>query len=132
LVSFTQFFRENSQAWLADFDYKESGPHILMMAFLQRIINGGGTIHREYALGKKCIDLLITWTEQRYVIELKIKYGEDTISKGLEQTSNYIDSSGAHEGHLVIFDRDQTKSWEEKISTQEIIFSNKKIYVWTM
>ena len=52
LTEFTQFYRENSADWLADCKYKESGPHLLMMAFLQRIINGGGRIHREYALGR--------------------------------------------------------------------------------
>ena len=59
LESFTQFYRENSDIWLEKFGYKESGPHLLLMAFLQRIINGGGKIHREYALGKKRVDLLI-------------------------------------------------------------------------
>lgn len=47
LEAFAQFFRENSEAWLETFNYKEAGPHLLFMAFLQRIINGGGTMHRE-------------------------------------------------------------------------------------
>jgi hypothetical protein len=132
LASFTQFFRENSEAWLANFEYKESGPHILMMAFLQRILNGGGTIHREYALGKKRVDLLVTWKGQRYVIELKIKYGEDTLSKGLEQTTHYMSTSAATEGHLVIFDRDPCKGWEEKISNETVNFNDKQVHVWTM
>ncbi len=50
LNAFTQFFRENSDMWLEKIDYKEAGPHLLLMAFLQRIVNGGGKIHREYAL----------------------------------------------------------------------------------
>lgn len=61
LESFTQFYRENSEIWLGKFDYKEAGPHLLLMAFLQRIVNGGGKIHREYALGRKRVDLLITF-----------------------------------------------------------------------
>jgi hypothetical protein len=61
LEAFTQFFREHSDAWLEKFDYKEAGPHLLLMAFLQRIINGGGKIHREYALGRKRMDLLVEW-----------------------------------------------------------------------
>ncbi|MBM3198934.1 MAG: AAA family ATPase, partial [Chlamydiae bacterium] len=50
LEGFTAFYRENSEIWLEKFAYKEAGPHILLLAFLQRIINGGGRIHREYAL----------------------------------------------------------------------------------
>ncbi len=42
-------------------EYKEAGPHLLLQAFLQRIINGGGRIHREYALGRKRTDLFIEW-----------------------------------------------------------------------
>ena len=44
LEAFQQFFRENSESWLECFDYKEAGPQLLMQAFLQRIINGGGGI----------------------------------------------------------------------------------------
>lgn len=132
LESFTHFFRENSESWLADFNYKESGPHILMMAFLQRIINGGGLIHREYALGKKRVDLLIHWKKYSYVIELKIKYGENTLAEGLEQTARYMDVSGATEAHLVLFDRDSKKSWEEKISHEWLSHHSKKLMVWTL
>ena len=42
-----------------------------MMAFLQRVINAGGTIHREYALGKKRVDLLIAWKQQRLSSNLR-------------------------------------------------------------
>ena len=53
IAAFQQFFREHSEAWLERFEYKEAGPHLLMQAFLQRIVNGGGRIGREYALGRK-------------------------------------------------------------------------------
>ncbi len=49
------------------------------------------------------------------MIELKIKRkGADEI-QGLEQSAEYMDTSGAKEGHLVLFDRDNKKSWDEKI-----------------
>lgn len=132
LEGFTQFFRENSQAWNHQFYYQESYPHLLLMAFLQRVINGGGIITREYALGKKRVDIGVIWKKQRFVIELKIKHGEDTLKKGLEQTAHYMDVSGATEGHLVIFDRDPAKSWDEKISNEIVTFTSKKIHVWTL
>ncbi len=132
LEAFTQFFRENSQAWESSISYNESFPHLLLMAFLQRIINGGGSIIREYALGKKRVDLLILRQKQRFVIELKIKYGEDTLARGLEQTAQYMDRSNAYEGHLIIFDRDTTKTWDEKISNEVVEFKAHKIHVWTM
>ncbi len=46
LSAFQQFFREHSESWLEHFDYKEAGPQLLLQAFLQRIVNGGGRIDR--------------------------------------------------------------------------------------
>ncbi|MFT5164603.1 MAG: hypothetical protein ACI9FJ_003210, partial [Alteromonadaceae bacterium] len=59
LAAFQQFFRENAEVWIERFDYKEAGPQLLMQAFLQRVINGGGRINREYALGRRRTDLII-------------------------------------------------------------------------
>ena len=61
LAAFQQFFRENSEVWLERFDYKEAGPQLLMQAFLQRIVNGGGRVEREYGLGRMRTDLLVIW-----------------------------------------------------------------------
>ena len=57
----------------------------LLQAFLQRIVNGGGRINREYALGRKYTDLVLEWPldddkgfygeVQRVVLELKILRG---------------------------------------------------------
>ncbi len=132
LEKFTHFYRENSATWLADFQYKESGPHLLMMAFLQRVINGGGTIHREYALDRKRVDLLLHWHAQRIVIELKVKRGNKTLEEGLLQTAEYMDIANATEGHLVIFDAFSGKSWDEKIFTQQHVVGKYTITVWGM
>ena len=59
LAAFQEFFRENSEHWMERFQYKEAGPQLLMQAFLQRIINGGGRVDREYGLGRKRVDLLL-------------------------------------------------------------------------
>ena len=130
LEKFTQFYRENAQIWLREYQYKESGPHLLLLAFMQRIINGGGSICREYALGSKRVDLFVRWKNQTFVLELKIKHSESVLSQGLEQTAAYMDSAGG-EGHLIIFDPDTSKSWDEKIS-HEILGVGKKIHVWTL
>ena len=53
------FFREHSEHWIKRFAYREAGPQLLLQAFLQRIVNSGGRIEREYGLGKMRTDLLI-------------------------------------------------------------------------
>lgn len=138
LETFQQFFREHSEHWLDRFQYSEAGPQLLLQAFLQRIVNSGGRIEREYALGRKRTDLMIIWPYpagvQRVVIELKILYGslEMTIKKGLQQTWDYMNRSGSDKGHLVVFDRDSGKSWEEKIFCQEEEYRDRRIKVWGM
>jgi Archaeal ATPase. len=131
LEAFTEFYRENSADWLSDCKYKESGSHLLLMAFLQRVINGGGTIHREYALGRKRLDLLLAWKKQKIVIELKVYKDKKTLPDGLRQTVEYMDISGATEGYLVIFDK-RDKSWKEKIYTKQERIGNHLITVWGM
>ncbi|HRW93871.1 MAG TPA: ATP-binding protein, partial [Thermotogota bacterium] len=72
--------------------------------------------------------------EQRVVIECKLKHGnalETVIQKGLEQTAEYVDSTGAQQAHLVIFDRDNS-SWEEKVFREEREYNGKAITVWGM
>lgn len=138
LAAFQQFFREHSESWLERFAYQEAGPQLLLQAFLQRIINGGGQINREYGLGRQRTDLLIIWpypqTMQRIVIETKLRRGKvrTTIDKGLAQTWNYLDHAGADEGHLIIFDREPGKAWEEKIFTQDESYQGRTIHVWGM
>ncbi len=129
IESFTQFYRENSQTWLKGYSYHEAGPHILMLAFLQRIINGGGHIQREYALGNRRVDLFIVWKEQKFVLELKIKRSEKVLAKGLEQIADYMDKA---EGHLIFFDRSPDKTWEQKISNETLCTDSKQVHVWTI
>ena len=122
LAAFQAFFREHSEHWVQRFEqYHEAGPQLLLQAHLQRVVNGGGRIEREYALGSGRTDLLIVWPqggrERRWVVECKVRRGEleRTIAEGLEQTRAYLDRCGAEAGHLIVFDRSPERSWEEKI-----------------
>ena len=121
LKAFQEFFRKNSEHWIERFSYKEAGPQLLLQAFLQRIVNGGGRIEREYGFGRGRTDLFIEFFseagKQEIVLELKILYGslETTIEEGIEQAKRYMDKCGTNEGHLLIFDRREDISWEEKI-----------------
>ena len=65
LTAFQSFFRAHSEHWLERFEYREAGPQLVLQAFLQRVINGGGRIEREYGLGRGRTDLLILWPEGR-------------------------------------------------------------------
>ena len=142
LRAFQQFFREQSDAWIEKFDYKEAGPQLLLQAFLQRIVNGGGRISREYGLGRKRTDLFIEWPEdtqqgyhgpvQRIVLELKIRYHtlSTTLERGVAQTAAYADQCAANEAHLLIFDRRPDIAWDEKIWQTQQTHAQRILQVW--
>jgi hypothetical protein len=107
LSAFQTFFRENSEHWLQQFQYHEAGPQLLLQAFLQRIINSGGRVEREYGLGHKRTDLLIIWPYsegiQTVVMELKLLHSSKatTLQQGLQQTWQYMDIANTSKGHLL-------------------------------
>ena len=143
LVDFQQFFRQNADSWIGKFDCAEAGPQLLLQAYLQRVVNGGGYIDREYGLGRRRTDLLVRkpltdgygGPVQRIVLELKIKRGalDKVIAEGLEQTADYMDLCGSvDEGHLIIFDRSGEKSWDERIWHKPYDHDGRTIIVWGM
>jgi hypothetical protein len=124
MQEFQKFWRRHADLWEAKSDYTEAFPHLLLMAFLQRVINGGGHIEREYAAGRGRMDLGIEYSGNRYVIEIKLVRDYDGLQtvreEGLEQIRAYRDriAPGAP-SWLVIFDRrskTREKSWDERIS----------------
>ncbi len=139
LAAFQTFFREHSEHWVKRFAYQEAGPQLLLQAFLQRIMNSGGRIEREYGLGRMRTDLLIVWPqgerERKFVIECKVlrRTLERTIAEGLEQTADYLDRCDAEAGHLVIFDRREDRRWSDKIfRDRRASGSGVEIEVWGM
>jgi hypothetical protein len=117
LDAFTTFYRRHSESWLERFEYKEAGHQLLLMAFLQRIVNGGGRIEREMAIGNGRTDLAIYWKSQVVPIELKMHHDKWSQSDGLQQLSRYMDKLGQQRGYLVIFEKKNSTElpWEQRI-----------------
>ena len=138
LAAFQTFFREHSEHWVERFAYREAGPQLLLQAFLQRIVNAGGRIEREYGLGRRRTDLLVVWPANgdvtKIVIECKLLRGslDRTIREGLEQTRDYMDRADAPEGHLVIFDRTEGRTWEERIFRRADAAGDRPVTIWGM
>ena len=121
LTAFGTFFGEHSGHWLGRFsEYPEAGPQLILQAYLNRVVNGGGRIEREYGLGRGRTDLLVLWPREagqpsdlweRFVVECKVLRDSDrkslagTVERGVEQTLGYMAKCGAEEGHLVVIDR---------------------------
>ncbi|MDQ1350037.1 MAG: hypothetical protein QG657_338, partial [Acidobacteriota bacterium] len=126
LKEFQEFYRRNSGVWLDRYEYKESAHHLLLMAFLQRVVNSGGEITREMALGNGRIDLLVKFGKQEFALELNINRDKYTIEDGKKQLGRYLDRLGLKQGYLVIFDPVPAE-WEEKLYYKEITVGEKTI-----
>jgi hypothetical protein len=127
---FQQFWHANSDIWLKRCDdYPEAAPHLVMMAFLQRVVNGGGQIIREMASGTGRLDLCLIYENRKYPIELKIRYGDKYMEEGIEQTVRYMDLHCCTEGWLVAFDRRPAVKWEDKLYFRKETVDGKTVTV---
>jgi type II secretory pathway predicted ATPase ExeA len=121
LKAFLEFWLQHGEALLKSASYPEIAPHLVLMAFLHRVINGGGTLEREYAIGRDRMDLCLHYGQVTLGIELKVWRNKkaDPLSKGLEQLDGYLARLGQDSGWLVIFDRrDNAAEIEERLKTE--------------
>jgi hypothetical protein len=125
LREFAGFWAEHGQALLGATPYHEAAPQLVLMAWMQRLVNGGGYIDREYGVGRGRVDLLVRWpyrrkdgtttattttttkAVQKRAVEIKVwRPGQaDPLKRGLEQLDGYLAQVRLSRGVLVIFDR---------------------------
>ena len=139
LRDFLRFWQRNGESMIRGQHWPEFAHQLVLMAFLQRVINGGGTIEREYGLGRGRIDLFVRWAMETdkwgavlqadcHAIEIKVQRDDtrgDVLASGLEQLDAYLDRTGPASGTLVIFDaRSGAPSgaeWENRGSLSEVV-----------
>ena len=129
MAAWQTFWREDGHLAAEGFSYKESGPHLMLMAFLQRVVNGGGRIDRAYALGKGALDLLITWKTQRIAVEVKLRRHTETADRALSQIVRYLDHLGLDEGWLVLFDLRAGDDWDARLYTRTETVGARRVHV---
>ncbi len=142
LERFQGYFRDHSEFWVQRYGHAEAGPQLVLHAYLQRVVNGGGRVEREFGLGRRRTDLLTVWPlpgggrEERHVIECKVvrpKSGlRSVVANGLRQTADYMDLSGADSGHLVVFDLREARSWSERLFHRDETIDGLSFGVWGM
>jgi AAA-like domain len=107
LERFFEFYRENAEMITRRKTYTESAHHLTFMAWLQRIVNGGGYIRREYAAGLGFIDLVIEFGPDKFVFELKTERNFKQ-EKALAQVTAYARRMSVPECFLVVFRKEMT------------------------
>ncbi len=134
LKAFTDFYRWNSESWLERFEYREAGHQLLLMAFLQRVINGGGRIEREMAVGNGRTDLAVFWKTQVIPIEIKMHHDARSLPQGLQQLARYMDKLGQQRGYLVLFEKKSSEElpWEQRIRRELHVVDGKEVVLLGM
>jgi hypothetical protein len=107
LDAFLSFWRQHGEPLLKTAPYHEIAPHLVLMAFLHRVVNGGGSIEREYAIGRGRLDLVLRYGQETLAMELKVwrRGRPDPVDQGLAQLDGFRAGLGLAGGWLVIFDR---------------------------
>ena len=128
LERYIEFYKEHSELVTKRKTYTEAAHHLLFMAWLQRIVNGGGTISREYAAGLGRLDLCIDFSGEHFVFELKLSSAK-ALERGRKQLAEYLDRLSLHSGWLIIFSRGEVTNWDEVGRREYIEESGKQIEV---
>lgn len=116
LAEFAAFWREHGEILTQGENYHEVAPQLVFMAFLQRVVNGGGYVDREYGVGRGRVDLLVRKpyvdadgkpAVQREAIELKVRRQSqgNPLKDGLAQLDDYLTRLDLDAVTLIIFDR---------------------------
>ena len=129
MTAWQTFWRKDGHLAAEGFGYREAGPHLMVMAFLQRIVNGGGRVEREYGLGRGALDLMIFWQDARHAIEVKLRRDTETEIEALEQIGRYLDHAELGEGWLLMFDLRKEVSWADKLFVREVAREGKQIRI---
>lgn len=108
LQAFLAFWRRHGEPLLKSTPYHEAAPHLVLMAFLDRVSNGGGRVDREFAIGTGRMDLLLVRGPDQLPIEIKVWRNDgdpDPLIEGLLQIDGYLERLALPMGWLVLFDR---------------------------
>jgi hypothetical protein len=106
---FVAFWSQNGEALLGSSPYNEAAAHLVLMAFLHRIVNGGGRVDRELAIGSRRLDLCVEYKGDRLGVEVKTWRDSDKradpADAGVDPLDEYLARIGTTQGWLVRFDQ---------------------------
>jgi hypothetical protein len=123
---FQQFMKE--QYSRKDSAFIERNGRLLFLAFIKPIINGIGFDFKEVQVSEeKRLDIVITFGNKKYIIELKIWRGETYHQEGINQLCDYLDRQDEPRGYLLIYDlrkeKDRAGEWEKIEARGKQIFA---------
>lgn len=77
----------------------------LLSAYLDQFVRTiGGAMFLEVPTGRGRMDLLISYNQQKYIVETKIWEGTRRYAAGKKQLASYLKLEGVVEGYYIVFD----------------------------
>jgi len=87
-----------------DEKFIESQGRLLFLCFLKPIINGTGFYYVEpQTRSNSRMDIVVTYLDEEFIIELKIWRGDQYRKDGIKQLNGYLESRDLKKGYLVSF-----------------------------
>jgi hypothetical protein len=110
--------------------FKEATAQLLLLSYLDLLVNGKGWTFKEVQSGEGRIDVMCCYGQQKEVVELKLWYGARRYEEGLEQLAEYLESESLDHGYLLVFDRRKVK--RKRYTTRTHKVAGKKIQAWVV
>jgi hypothetical protein len=102
LRKFREFMREEYRS--KDDKFYETNGRLLFLVYLRPVINGRGfALVEPETRDNRRMDIVVTYGDEKFVIELKIWHGAEYEQKGLSQLAGYLDAQSMGVGWLVTF-----------------------------
>jgi len=112
LEKFAKYYHEHYSE--KDIDFLHDEARYFLLFFLNPLLNGRGFVHpeSEFTDGRR-MDLVVSYLDQQFIIELKIWRGEKRHDEGYTQLLGYIDKKNLKEGYLLTFDFRENKQVQQ-------------------
>ena len=107
LGAFLVFWRRHGETLQRTAHYHQIAPHLVLMAFLERVVEGKGSLEREVEIGSGRMEVCVRHGAEVLGIDLRVwQDGEDDpVTEGLMDIDPYLERLDVAQGWLVIFDR---------------------------
>jgi len=130
LDKFQAFMKSKGVQVTKQREFKEATGQLLLLSYLDAIVNGKGWTFKEVQSGEGRIDVLCCYKNQKEVVEVKVWYGERRYGGALAQLAKYLESENLDHGYLVVFDRRENLPKEYSLKEHQV--AGKTIQAWVV
>jgi len=89
---------------------------LLFLVYLDPIVNGHGHTFKEVEIGaEKRLDIVVTYLEEMFVVELKVWHGPKLHEQGKQQLKQYMQNLSINKGYMLIVNKNTSKTFKREM-----------------